>query len=189
MNIDNPISAGPERPSPSFELNKGRIIGSFKIRSFDYMETLRTDQDNGVIRISKRTFDMLAKAKNGTLRNSFLKITVFGAQGERKSLVRIVRASISPEFMKTRPKADLRKPLLDDEIGLQYDDRVSLGVINAGEIRSIELKQVNYLTNFLSFALTHTSPSIRVNAMLSILMLLLSVIAGALVSLFFFLVS
>ncbi|MBE0532131.1 MAG: hypothetical protein IH626_14965 [Rhodospirillales bacterium] len=120
------------------------IRGKFKICSLEAIGTLGMDGDVGVVRVSGYFL------RTHTRRNAMLRITPVDAAGRKgKAIIRIVRAATGS------------KSLAKDEIALQYDDRIELGIKKAGTVQELEIRSVNEWTGLPMFLLRHTSPLVR----------------------------
>ncbi|MDE0208725.1 MAG: hypothetical protein OXJ64_02455 [Boseongicola sp.] len=98
-------------------------MGDFRVRSFEAFDTINQDRDVGPVRV--------AGAHLQTLGGRNALIHFFKMENGRpvKSHVRIVRAKT------TEP--DLRM----DEIALQYDDRLALGINGARERQELSINK------------------------------------------------
>lgn len=87
--------------------------------------------------------------------------------GRKKvSIVRIVRAAT-------------RKPALrTNEIALQYDNRVELGIKKAGTIHTLEIEPINDWLGLPRFLLGHPSPLVRMDAVFAIALMIVGALVG-----------
>lgn len=125
------------------------------LRSFHDINTHPQDIDTGVVRLPQ---NMAHIANRGDL----VRLTT----KDGKSIVRIVRYGTGS----TR--------LGDDEIAIQYDDRVELGLrrVDACELTITKVSDWGGLYHFFK---THPAPLVRLEARLSWMMLLLGSVLGA----------
>ena len=118
--------------------------GPLKVHSLEAIGTLNQDIDVGVIRVSGVFLKRHAK------RNSLVRVSLIDKAGrKKKSIVRIVRAATGI------------KALLKNEIALQYDDRIELGIKQAGTVHTLEIEPVNDWLGIPKFLLGHPSPLVR----------------------------
>lgn len=139
------------------------VKDDFKVRSLESIGTESTDIDVGVVRVSG------AFLSENTKRNALLRIALVGEDGQRKkSIVRIVRASTG------------RRALLKNEIALQYDDRIELGIRTVGTTHPLEIEPVHdWLGLGLPiFLLGHPSPLVRREAVFAIILMILGGFIG-----------
>lgn len=140
--------------------------GQFKIHSLERIGTLSQDIDVGVVRVPGIFLKRYAK------RNSLVRISMINDAGKKtKTIIRIVRAA-------TGGKA-LRK----NEIALQYDDRIELGIRKAGEMHTIEIESVSDWSGIWRFLLGHPSPLVRREVVFSIVLMIFGALVGFLIGL------
>lgn len=143
-----------------------KVTGQFKVRSLEVIGTLSTDIDVGVVRVSA------AFLRNNTRRNALLRISIVGKDSDaNKSIIRIVRAATGSRT--------LRK----NEIALQYDDRIELGIKKAGTTHMLEIEPVNDWLGLPSFLLGHPSPLVRREAVFAVALTLVGALIGFFVGL------
>ena len=137
------------------------VRDDFKVRSLEAIGTLSTDIDVGVIRVSG------AFLRKNTKRNALLRISLVGEDGrKRKSIVRIVRAATGS------------RPLLKNEIALQYDDRIELGIRKAGTTHTLEIEPVHDWLGLPKFLLGHPSPLVRRESAFAIALMIVGAVIG-----------
>ncbi len=142
------------------------VEGEFKVRSLEAIRTLIMDIDVGVVRVSG------AFLTNNARRNSLIRISLLGEDGRKTaSIVRIVRAATG------------RSGLRANEIALQYDDRIKLGVKKAGTIHTLQIKPVNDWFGLPPFLLGHSSPLVRKEAFFAIALMIIGALIGFVVGL------
>ena len=148
-------------------LARGKMVkGDFKIRSLEAIGTSDTDIDVGVVRVSG------AFLKRHSRRNALVRISLLDELGRKKvSIVRIVRAATGKPALRT------------NEIALQYDDRVELGIRKAGMIHTLEIEPVNDWTGIPRFLLGHPSPLVRKDAIFGIALMIVGALVGFVVGL------
>ena len=129
---------------------------------FNYDSSYSTGYaDVGVIRVSG------AFLRKNTKRNALLRITLVDEDGRRKkSIVRIVRAATG------------RPALRENEIALQYDDRIELGIRKAGTTHTLEFKPVHDWLGLPIFLLGHPSPLVRREVAFAIALMIVGVVIG-----------
>jgi hypothetical protein len=139
--------------------------GQLKVYSLTRIGTVESDHDVGVVRVSGSFLQKHAR------RNALVKICVLNNDGkEVGSIVRVARAA-------TRGG----NALSSDEIGLQYDDRLELGIKNAGTTHQFRIKQVGDYSGLPRFLLRHPSPLVRKEAIFALALMIVGVLIGALV--------
>jgi len=143
------------------------VKGEFRVRSFECIDTINQDMDVGVIRVSGARLRELG-GRNALVRVSVVECGVLG-----KSLIRIVRA-------KTGDKKRGRN-LKKDEIALQYDDRLALGIETASERKNLLIEKISQWLALPCFLLYHTSPLVKREALFAIALLILGFMLGFLV--------
>ncbi|MCY3876227.1 MAG: hypothetical protein OXF88_18295 [Rhodobacteraceae bacterium] len=136
------------------------LKGEFKVKSLEAIDTINQDLDVGVIRVSGCRLQELGS------RNSLVRISTIENGPKAKSLIRIVRAKTG--------KLALQK----NEIALQYDDRIALGINKADESRILSIKPVQQWLNLPCFLLFHTSPLVRKEAGFALALLVLGFFLG-----------
>jgi hypothetical protein len=142
------------------------VRGEFKVRSLEGIGTVDTDFDIGVVRVSAAFLRRHAK------RNALIRISVVGNDGHTsRSIVRVVRAATG------------KKALRANEIALQYDDRVDLGIKKAGGIHTLQIDPVNSWLGLPQFLLGHPSPLVRKDIVFSIALWVIGLIVGFIVGL------
>lgn len=129
----------------------------FTILSFKDIDTHPQDIDSGVIRLPQ---DLLPDAKRGDL----VKITTENG----KSIVRIVRRGMGSSKLE------------DNQVAMQYDDRVELGLRRTPEA-NLTITKISDWLGLYRFFKTHPAPLVRLEARLSWVMLFLGTALGALV--------
>lgn len=132
----------------------------FKVRSLEAIGTLDRDIDVGVIRVPGTFLRKFAK------RNSLVKISLISESGDRKTIIRIVRAATGS------------RALLKNEIALQYDDRRELGIKKAGTMHTLEIKAVNEWLALPTFLLGHPSPLVRREAAFAVALMFVGAVVG-----------
>jgi hypothetical protein len=141
--------------------------GDLKVRSIVSIGRIATDYDIGVVRVFG------AFLRSYAHRNALVRISVLDDQGqESRSIVRIVRAA-------TLGKGALKK----DEIALQYDDRLELGVKKAGTIRRIRIRKINEWLGLPAFLIKHPSPLVRKETIFALAMMIIGALFGFLLGL------
>jgi hypothetical protein len=142
---------------------KRMVTGDFKVRSLESIGTLDQDLDVGVIRVSAVFLRKLGS------RNSLVRVSIVRDGRKDKSLTRIVRAA-------TGTRA-LRK----DEIALQYDDRLALGIKKVGTLHALSIKPVNEWLALPAFLLSHPSPLVKREAVFALTLSVLGAVIGLVV--------
>lgn len=136
----------------------GEKSGEFKIRSLTAIKVPKADYDSGIIRVPNKWIS------NYFPRGSLVKIKHQPESGGKAiKLTRIVRGS---------------RRLKDDEIALQYDDRLELGLSRAGKTLKLEIKSVNIPLGVFPFLFKHTSPVTRYQTWLRLGLMLVSIFLG-----------
>ena len=137
------------------------VRADFKVRSFGAIGTLNTDIDVGVVRVSA------AFLRKNTKRNALLRISLVGEDGRKgKSIVRVVRAATGTHA--------LRK----NEVALQYDDRIELGIKKADTTHRLEIEPVHRWLGLPYFLLGHPSPLVRKEAVFAIALMIIGAVIG-----------
>lgn len=136
------------------------VTGDFKVRSLEGIGTLDQDIDVGVIRVSAVLLRKLGS------RNSLVRISIVRDGRKAKSLTRIVRAATGT------------RSLLKNEIALQYDDRLALGIKKAGTVHSVSIEPVNEWSALPAFLLSHPSPLVKREAAFALTLMLLGAVIG-----------
>lgn len=140
--------------------------GVIKVRSLESIDTLKQDLDVGVVRVPAIFVRTLAK------RNSLVRISALDEDGcRRKSIVRIVRAHTG------------MGALLKNEIALQYDDRLELGIPSAGASRLIEVSVCHPWIGLPEFLFRHPSPLVRKETIFSLSLMVIGALVGFLLGL------
>ena len=116
------------------------IQKEFRIQSFEKTQTLTQDIDQGVIRVSGASLGELGG------RNSLVRVSVIEDGCVKKSIVRIVRAATG------------EGALTNEQVAMQYDDRVNLGIQNVGTTVDLKIEPVNEWLGLPQFLLGHSSP-------------------------------
>jgi len=137
----------------------------FKVRSLVSIGTLDRDIDVGVIRVPGTFLRKFSK------RNSLVRVSLTSEDGEKKSIVRIVRAATG------------NHALLKNEVALQYDDRRELGIKKAGTMHTLEIKTVNEWLALPKFLLGHPSPLVRREAVFAVSLMVVGALVGFLAGL------
>lgn len=137
-----------------------KLKATFKVKSLESVQRLATDYDVGIVRISGN------QLSNHFKRNSFVRIQTCG-KGDRKKITRIARALTGVDALK------------NDEIALQYDDRLALGIPNAGDRAELELISKPQWRAIWAYCSNHPSPVIKAQFWLSIALAVLGVLVGA----------
>ena len=136
--------------------------GKLKVHSLTRIGTLDSDHDVGVVRVSG------AFLTKYTRRHSLLKICVLNDEGkEGRSIVRVARAATRGD-----------KALGSDEIALQYDDRLELGIKDVGTAHKFRIKRVNDWLGLPQFLLGHPSPLIRKEAIFALALMIVGALIG-----------
>lgn len=143
-----------------------KLKRNFRVKSLESVGKLATDYDVGIVRISGN------QLSNNFERNSYVKIQMCG-EGTNKKITRIVRALTGEGALK------------NDEIALQYDDRLALGVSNAGESVELKLTKIPAWRAIWSYCSNHPSPLIKAQFWLSVILALLGILVGAPLGLLF----
>jgi hypothetical protein len=133
--------------------------GHTRLVSFFDLGTDAQDNDTGVVRIGR---DALKFAKRGTMVRLTNKDT-------NQSIVRIIRRGVGPSH------------LAPNEIALQYDDRVALGLEGRADFARLDIVVLRPWQGIFTFFATHPSPLVRLEARLAWVMLILGTLLGALV--------
>lgn len=141
------------------------VEGEFKVRSLEAIDTIGQDADVGVIRVAGAHLEELGG------RNALVRVCVVRNGRTVKSRVRIVRAKTTKPALK------------EDEIALQYDDRLALGINRAGEMERLAIKKVWQWPALVCFLLFHTSPLVKKETSFAVALLILGVFAGFLLGL------
>ena len=137
------------------------VKGDFKVRSLEAIGTVNTDIDVGVVRVSG------ALLWRNTKRNALLRISLVGNDGrKKKSIVRFVRAATGSRALRM------------NEIALQYDDRIELGIRKAGTTHTLEIKPVHNWLGLPKLLLGHPSPLVRKEAAFAIALMIIGVVIG-----------
>ena len=140
--------------------------GQLKVRSLEAIGTLSQDIDVGVIRVPGIFLKRHAK------RNSLVRVSLIDEDGRRKkSIIRIVRAATGT------------KALLKNEIALQYDDRIELGIKQAGTIHTLEIEPVHDWFSVPKFLLGHPSPLVRRETAFAIALMIVGALVGFIIGL------
>ncbi len=139
------------------------VEGEFKVQSLEEIDTFNQDLDVGVIRVAGPRLQEL-----GGL-SALVRVSTIRNRRRVKSLIRIVRAKT------TKPT------LAMDEIALQYDDRLELGIKSVGERHELSIKRVRQWPALPCFLLLHTSPLIKKEAAFAIALLFVGFLLGFLV--------
>ena len=100
------------------------IKGECEVKSLEEIETINQDFDVGVIRVAGWHLKDLGS------RNALVLISTNENGRGAKSLIRIVRANTG------------RLALNKDQIALQYDDRLALGIEKLDERRTLSIEPV-----------------------------------------------
>lgn len=132
----------------------------FAIHSLEKLNTVNQDLDVGVVRVSA----CLLRCLGG--RGSLVKITPFEPTENTRSIVRIIRAATG------------ENALTKDQIALQYDDRLALGVKKVGACHKLKLKPVHNWLSLPKFLLGHPSPLVRKEAIFGIALMISGVVLG-----------
>lgn len=139
------------------------VTGDFKVRSLEGIGTLDQDIDVGVIRVSAVLLRKLGS------RNSLVRVSIVRDGRKEKSLTRIVRAATGT------------KSLLKNEIALQYDDRLALGIKKAGTVHAVSIEPVNEWMALPTFLLSHPSPLVKREAAFALTPMVLGAVIGLVV--------
>jgi hypothetical protein len=140
-----------------------RIVRAFKVQSLEGIGTDHIDLDKGVIRVSKNTLREL---------------------GGRNSLVRITNSSGATMVRSVRAKTG-QNALSDNQIALQYEDRLHIGVKDAGTEFELTIERINPVLGIIAFNWNHTSPLIRLQTAFAFWTSVVSLIVGFLLGLIF----
>jgi hypothetical protein len=133
------------------------MINDFTVKSLTSIKKIDQDSDIGVVRVSTSFITKHAK------RNALLKITNMDCiDSKAKSIVRIARAYT----------------LKENEIALQYDDRLKLGINKAGDVHRLQINQVNILRGLLPFLWNHTSPLVHLQTALAVFLFIFGLAIG-----------
>jgi hypothetical protein len=133
------------------------VKGEFNVRSLEAIGMVGTDFDAGVVRVSRAFLRKNAKP------NALIRISTVDQDGRKKSsIVRIVRAAA----------------LHPNEIALQYDDRVELGIKKVGTIHMLQIEPVNQWLGLPVFLLGHPSPIVRMNTIFAIALMIVGALVG-----------
>ncbi|MDE0006066.1 MAG: hypothetical protein OXQ29_25525 [Rhodospirillaceae bacterium] len=138
------------------------IKGEFKVKSFEQIDTINQDFDVGVIRVAG------CHLKDLGSRNALVRVSTT-ENGRTMSLIRIVRAKTG------------KSKLSENEIALQYDDRLALGIKKAGEVRTLSIQPIYQWLHLPRFLLSHTSPLVRKEAGFALVLLFTGFLLGLLV--------
>ncbi len=139
-----------------------KVDGEFKVCSLEKISSLDSDRDVGVVRVSG------AFLRKHTRRNALLRISVVDARGRAGgSIVRIVRAATTG-----------KSPLRLNEVALQYDDRLELGIKIAGTTHRLRIEPVNNWLGLPLFLLGHPSPLVRKEAVFAVALMIVGALAG-----------
>jgi len=140
------------------------VQAKFKVRSLESIGTLDRDNDVGVVRVSAALMRRIGE------RNTLVRISILH-RGEKKSVVRIMRAATGT------------RALLKDEVALQYDDRRTLGIKQAGTAHELEISPVNEWLALPAFLLGHPSPLVKREAAFGLALMFVGAVLGFLVGL------
>lgn len=135
---------------------------TFVVYSLEKIGTLTQDHDVGVIRVS----GSLLRKLGG--RNALVRVIAHHESESDRSIIRILRAATGS------------KALRRSEIALQYDDRRSLGIKQAGVEQMISIQSVGSWRGLPSFLISHTSPLVRLQAAFGIILMLAGAVVGLL---------
>lgn len=116
----------------------GKFRDKFKIRSSESIDRIDFDLNVGVVRVSGGVLRNFS-------RNEFVRIINHTAEGKPK-IIRIIRARTG------------QGALSDNEIALQYDDRVKLNIRNAGDHVDLTLHTIPLIVAIWPFCASHSSP-------------------------------
>ena len=136
------------------------VTGDFKVRSLESIGTIDQDIDVGVIRVSAVLLRKLGS------RNSLVRVSIIKYGREEKSLTRIVRAATGT------------RSLLKDEIALQYDDRLALGIKKAGTVHAVSIDPVKEWRALPAFLFSYPSPLVKREAAFALTLMVLGVAIG-----------
>lgn len=140
----------------------GKFRDKFKIRSSESIDRIDFDLNVGVVRVSGGVLRNFS-------RNEFVRIINHTAEGKPK-IIRIIRARTG------------QGALSDNEIALQYDDRVKLNIRNAGDHVDLTLHTIPLIVAIWPFCASHSSPLIVAQFWLSVALALIGVLAGVLLA-------
>ena len=132
-----------------------RSESEFEIVSFHEIGTHAQDLDEGVVRLGR---DFALPVKRGQLVRIQSKKT-------GKAIVRVVRRGVGKSHLDV------------NQIAMQYDDKVLLG-LSRDKKAELEFKVLGNYIGILRFFRTHPSPLIRLEAMLAWIMLVLGSLIG-----------
>ena len=138
----------------------------FQVQSLKYIGTNSQDLDQGVVRVSQTLLENLGG------RNALVRVSIYENEKIRQSIVRLVRAATTGSHR-----------LLANQIALQYDDRVLLGVAKAGSEAKLRIKKVNSWIGLPQFIFGHTSPVKRIEAFFGLALTCLGLVMGLLLGL------
>ena len=135
----------------------------FTVFSLESLSTANQDLDVGVVRVSAHRLRCLGG------RGSLVKIMRTDSK-KTKPIVRIIRAATGNG-----------RALRHDQIALQYDDRLALGIKEIGACYSynLELERVHDWFSLPKFLLGHSSPLVRKEAAFGIALMIVGVVLGA----------
>ena len=137
------------------------VKDEFKVRSLETIGTVSTDIDVGVVRVSG------AFLRKNTKRNALVRISLVGEDGrKKKTIIRIVRAATGS------------RALGKNEIALQYDDRIELGIRKAGTTHTLEIEPVHDWMGLPKFLLGHPSPLVRKETAFAIALMIVGLVIG-----------
>lgn len=140
-----------------------KIVRAFSVKSLEGIGTDHIDLDKGVVRVSQKTLKELGE------RNSLVKIT----NSSGATIVRIVRAKTG------------RNALSDNQIALQYEDRLHIGVKDAGTEIELTIERINSFLGIIAFNWNHTSTLIRLQTAFTFWTSVVSLMFGFLLGLIF----
>lgn len=136
------------------------IEGNFKVRSLESINTINQDIDVGIVRVSGWRLKELGS------RNSLVRVSTIKNGKKPKCLFRIARAKTGKHALKK------------NEIALQYDDRLLLGIDRADEFRMLSIKPVGQWWALIPFLFCHTSPLVRKEVAFAVVLLIVGFFLG-----------
>jgi hypothetical protein len=146
------------------------LLGEVTVRSLESVGTWHSDIDMGVVRVA----GALLAPSGG--RNSLVRISMLDEDNSPgPSIVGIVRAATGA--------GGKRAALTNDQIALQYDDRVKLGIKKVGTKHKMRIEAVNRWRGIPHFLLGHSSPLVRIQSLFAIALMILGAIVGFLAGL------
>lgn len=150
-----------------------------KVKSFQYTGTLESDRDVGAIRINGMRLSQLKNAGEPSARNVLVRVTKIQDGKRGPSIVRIARAA-TPSKTKVATDPDFRKALNSDEIAMQYDDRIILGIKDAGSTYELIVERHPFpVIGYWNYLWNHSSPLVRITFFMSLLSGALGALIGA----------